>query len=121
MKTPSRNRQAKDTARERAWRVMRTLRTPFACSDVARLSEASQENLLHYFYTLQKAGYLKAVGARSMSPKPGQEKLYRLVKNTGPKPPLQKDLDLLYDPNTKSYWAEDPETRLAALGLEVTQ
>ena len=108
---------AKDTDRERAWRVMRMQKLPFTCSDVARMSEASQENLTHYFYTLVKAGYLSVVGHRSMSPKPGQEKLYRLIKNTGSKPPLQKDLDLLYDPNTKSYWAENPEVRLCELGL----
>jgi hypothetical protein len=117
MKQPTKNRLLLGTARERAWKVMRMQRGPFTTGDIARLSEANQENLVHYFYTLTKAGYLSVVGYRSNPPKPGQERLFRLVKNTGPHPPLQKDLDLLYDPNTKEYWAEDPETRLAELGL----
>ena len=119
MKKPTRNRQVKNTDRERAWRVMRISKQPFSISDIARSAEARQENLTHYFYTLRKAGYIRVVGYRSMKPKPGQEALYRLVKNTGPFPPFQKDVDLLYDPNTKEYWADDPETRLKELGLEV--
>lgn len=116
-KMPTRNRVMLDTARERAWKVMRINRTPFTVKDIARLSEANVENLTHYFNTLLKADYLRVSGYRSMSPKPGREREYRLMKNTGPKPPLQKDLDLLYDPNTKTYWAEDPKTRLVELGI----
>jgi hypothetical protein len=105
----NRNRQEKNTARERAWRVMRIIRTPFTIKDIARLSESEVANLTHYLYTLRKAGYFVVVGYRSMPPRPGRERLFRLVKNTGPKPPIQKNPRHLYDPNIGEYWIETPK------------
>jgi len=113
MKVPKWNRHMKNTDRERAWNVMRIHKGSFTRKDVARLSESSLANASKYMNTLLKAGYLMIVGFRSLAPKPGKEALYRLLKNTGPRPPIQKDLGSLYDPNTKSYWAEDLEKRLA--------
>ncbi len=117
MKKPSRNRVNNDTDRDRAWRVMRMYKGAFSRMDIARLSESNYENIAKYIYVLAKAGYLAEAGHRSMKPKNGHEVLYRLKKNTGPKAPLMKDIDLLYDPNLKSYWAENPEVRLCELGL----
>jgi len=104
MKNPKRNRHDKNTDRERAWHVMRIVKFPFTVKDIARLSEAKAANLTHYFYALRKAGYIVVVDYRSMAPKPGQERLFRLVNNTGPRPPVQKDVGYLYDPNTIKYW-----------------
>ena len=83
---------------------MRIIRNPFTLKDIAKLSEGEIVNLKHYFCTLKKAGYIVVVGYKSMSPKPGQECFFRLAKNTGPRPPIMKDLRHLYDPNTKEYW-----------------
>ena len=109
MKRPSRNRINNDTDRDRAWKVMRMYKGAFSRADIARLAEANYENIAKYLYVLCKAGYLVKSGHRLLKPKNGHEVLYRLVKRTGPKTPLMKDIDLLYDPNTKSYWAEDLE------------
>ncbi len=119
MKGTTKNKRVRNTARERAWQVMRIIRGPFAIRDIARLSESEVENLTHYLGTLKTAGYITLVGYRSRSPKPGRERLFRLAKNTGPIPPIMKDINLLYDPNTKSYWADGEEKRLAELGLPV--
>jgi hypothetical protein len=83
------------------------MRKPFTLKDIARLSESDPVNLKHYFCTLKKAGYVVVVGYKSMSPKPGQECIFRLAKNTGTRPPTMKDLRHLYDPNNGEYWIAD--------------
>ena len=104
MKQPKWNRHMKNTDRERAWKVMRIHKGPFTRKDIARLSEASIANISRYMNTLLKAGYIRITGYRSLSPKPGKEALYRLIINTGAKPPIMKDLGYLYDPNINRYW-----------------
>ena len=111
MKSTTKNKRVKNTARERAWQVMRIIRGPFTIKDIARLSESEVVNLTHYLCTLKKAGYIVVVGYRSMSPKPGRERLFRLAKNTGPIPPIMKDLRHLYDPNIGEYWQDTSSCR----------
>lgn len=89
--------------RAKAWKVMRGIGSTFCASEIATVSGGNYENIKRYICVLHMAGYLRQEGKRS------HEYLYRLVKNTGPKPPVQKDIKYIYDPNTDQYWMEDPE------------
>jgi predicted transcriptional regulator len=107
------NKLRKNTARERAWKLMRTMKT-YTLTDIATLAEADYDNVSHYHQCLVKAGYVRQVGTRRQEGRPGIDKIYRLIRNTGSKPPTQKGLRFLYDFNTGEYWSEDPE-RIAAI------
>ena len=102
------NNSRTDTMRARAWRLMRTIGN-YTLTEIATLAEADYANISHYHQCLVKAGYARQVGTRKQEGRPGFDKVYRLVRNTGPKPPIQKSLRFLFDPNTKEYWADDPE------------
>jgi hypothetical protein len=108
MKPGIKNHIRKNTSRERCWRLMRTLGN-YTLTEVATLAEADVENIRHYHQCLISAGYVKQVGTKRQEGRSGFDKVYRLVKNTGPKPPVQKSLRFLFDPNTSEYWAADPE------------
>lgn len=102
------NTLRKNTGRERAWKLMRSLGN-YTLTDIATLAEAVYENVGHYHQCLVKAGYVRQVGTKRQEGRPGFDKIYRLVRNTGPKPPIQKALRFVFDPNTGEYWAEDPK------------
>jgi hypothetical protein len=94
------NKVRLNSYRAKAWKVMRGISGAFTASEIATIAEASHENVQRYICVLHHAGYLRKAGNRR------HEYLYRLVKNTGPKPPVQKEIRYLYDPNTDSYWSE---------------
>jgi hypothetical protein len=102
------NKPRKNTRRERAWKLMRSMGN-YILADIAILAEADLQNIRHYHQCLVKAGYARQVGIRKQEGRPGFDKVYRLIKNTGPKPPIQKALRFVFDPNSGDYWAEDPE------------
>lgn len=110
-----RNVIRQNTNREKAWKVMRAMLS-FTIADVVITADVPYENIRHYVDCLLRAGYLKKEGRKHVPGRPGLDNIYRLVKNTGPKPPVQKALRFLYDPNTKEYWSENPE--LGALMVE---
>ena len=112
-----RNVIRRNTNREKAWKVMRAMLS-FTIGDVVITAEVPYANIRHYVDCLLHAGYLKKEGRKHIAGRPGLDNIYRLVKNTGPKPPVQKALRFLYDPNTKEYWSENPES--AALLAEPT-
>ncbi len=97
-----------NTNREKAWKVMRAMIT-FTLSDVVITADVPYENIRHYVDCLLHAGYVRKDGKKRIDGRPGFDVIYRLIKNTGPKPPVQKALRFLYDPNTKEYWSENPE------------
>lgn len=103
-----RNLLRKNTAREKAWKLMRLMGN-YTLSEIATLVEADAENLRHYHQALVHAGYVKQVGTKKQEGRSGVDKVFRLVKNTGPKPPVQKELRFIFDQNTGEYWCEDPE------------
>lgn len=103
-----RNIIRQNTNREKAWKVMRAMLS-FTIADVVITAEVPYENIRHYVDCLLHAGYLRKEGRKPVAGRPGLDNIYRLVKNTGPKPPVQKALRFLYDPNTKEYWSENPE------------
>jgi hypothetical protein len=88
----------------------------YTLSEIATLAEADVENIRHYHQCLVAAGYVRQVGTKKQEGRPGTDKIFRLVKNTGPKPPIQKDLRFIFDPNNGEYWSEDPE-RAALLSV----
>ena len=108
MKAKVRNVIRPHTNRERAWKVMRAMIT-FTVTDIAITADVPVENIRHYVQCLACAGYLRKEGKKSIPGRGGFDVIYRLIKNTGPKPPVQKALRFLYDPNTGEYWAENPE------------
>lgn len=101
------NNLRKNTGRERAWKLMRAMRM-YTLADIATLAESDCENIRHYHQCLVRAGYARQVGTRRQEGRPGLDKVYRLVKKTGPKPPVQKALRFIFDPNSGEYWSEDP-------------
>lgn len=103
-----RNVSRKNTAREKAWKLMRVMGN-YTLTDIATLAEADYANFGHYHQCLVSAGYVRQVGTKKQEGRPGLDKIFRLVKNTGPKPPVQKELRFLFDQNTGEYWCEDPE------------
>lgn len=112
MKPSSHNNVRKNTAREKAWKLMRVMRT-FTLSDLATLGETDYANIKHYVQCLIVAGYVRVEGKRQQEGRKGRDNVLRLIKNTGPKPPIQKALRFLYDQNSGEYWSENPE--IAAL------
>ena len=102
------NKPRKGTNRERCWKLMRLMGS-YTLTEIATLAEAPYENISHYHQCLVAAGYARQIGTKRQEGRPGTDKLFRLVKNTGPKPPVQKDLRFIFDQNTGEYWCEDPE------------
>ena len=97
----------KNTNREKAWKLMRMKQT-YTLNEIATLAEADVENIRHYHACLVLAGYARKIGEKRQEGRPGFDNVYRLVKNTGPKPPVQKDLRFIFDPNNGEYWGENP-------------
>jgi len=102
------NKARKNTDRERAWKVMRAMGN-YTLTDLASVADIPYGNIGHYHQCLVAAGYVRQVGTKRVEGRPGFDKVYRLIKNTGPKPPIQKDLRFLFDPNNGQYWADNPE------------
>jgi len=102
------NKTRKNTFRERAWKVMRALGN-YSLTDLATIADVPYENIKHYHQCLVAAGYARQIGTRKFEGRVGCDKVFRLVKNTGPKTPIQKELRFLFDPNNGEYWAENPE------------
>jgi hypothetical protein len=69
-----------ECAWQKVWRTIRYLRRATR-SDVERLTGCPGKTVEYYTFQLAKRGYLKAAGRR------GKEKVWFLVKDTGPKPP----------------------------------
>ncbi len=93
------NKYRKNASRVKIWEAIRGL-GKFTAFDVCQISGANYPNVKRYLITLEHAGYVKVIG------KSGKWKIYRLIKNTGPKAPVQKDIRFLWDPNTGEYWME---------------
>jgi len=80
------------TAQEKIWKVIRGL-GEFTVDDVVILTGLQRTTVSVYLSTIHKAGYLR------ISAKKGYYAVYRIVRNTGAKAPLQRRC--VYDPNTK--------------------
>jgi hypothetical protein len=83
------------------WRTMRML-AQFSPRDVAAhattdIVNVSETTAKAYCTALMKAGYLKVV-AKAAPPR--KQAVYRLIKNSGPKPPMIQRTKQVFDPNT---------------------
>lgn len=83
------------------WRTMRSIGA-FSPVDLAAHSctdtvQVSRDDAAAYCQTLLRAGYLKV----ERKARPGrQEAIYRLIQNTGPKPPVIRRVRAVIDQNT---------------------
>lgn len=103
---PEHHREPKDRMSkllQQLWNAMRGLKVfgpvdlASHCTEdlAATVTEASA-----YAQALLRGGYLKVVRTAS----PGKhEATYKLVRNTGPRPPREKRVQAIWDPNEASY------------------
>ncbi|MCW1934096.1 hypothetical protein [Pararhodobacter zhoushanensis] len=100
VETPPQSRPDQ-SAEGNMWRTMRALRAAFTPTDIAAHAtteavRASTADAQAYCQMLVRAGYLKV--ARKAVPN-RREAVYRLVKDTGPKPPRERRLRVVWDDN----------------------
>lgn len=84
------------------WRSMRILKT-FTAPELAQISttktvSVSEATVVSYIGMLFSTGYLAVV--EKARPSIGRKASYRLVRNSGPKPPMIQRVKRVYDPNT---------------------
>lgn len=90
------------TAPENMWHAARRLRT-FSPTDLAAHANTetvavSQAEAAAYCRALLAAGYLRV--SVKASPKSAREAIYRLARDTGPRPPREKRVRAVVDANT---------------------
>ena len=84
------------------WRSMRILKT-FTASEIAQISttdavSVTEETAKSYISMLFATDFLVVV--EKANPAAGRKASYRLVRNSGPKPPMIQRVKRVYDPNT---------------------
>lgn len=92
---------------EQMWRVMRILKT-FTCAELAvnastTKHQVKESSSVDYCGDLFKAGYLRVISGK------GPVAItYRLIRDTGPKPPIVQRIKQVYDQNQqKVVWTEE--------------
>ncbi|MCK4783670.1 MAG: hypothetical protein KAV87_07975 [Desulfobacteraceae bacterium] len=89
------------TARGRAWQSMRIFLT-FGLAEIEATAEISNHDLRKYLKLLMRYGYVILYRRSHLVKK----RRWRLIKNTGLKPPIMRYRTGLYDPNTKEEFRE---------------
>lgn len=92
---------------ENMWRAMRMM-AQFTARELAihsttpgvKVSEATAKS---YCKMLFRAGYLREVRAS----RPGRASVFRLIRNSGPRPPMIQRVKRVFDPNTNIVWPVD--------------
>lgn len=92
---------------ENMWRSMRML-TQFSfrdvvahsTNDVVTVSEATAKS---YCSMLLRCGYLRVV---QKADRRGRAAIYRLIRNSGPQPPMIQRVKVIYDPNLKTVFEQ---------------
>ncbi|WP_194094843.1 hypothetical protein [Marivivens aquimaris] len=108
-RTATRTRRNKVTAAENMWRVMRVKKN-FNPIDIKVQASAAgitlqDRQVRDYCRKLLELGYLKVIQTRI----PGKrEAEYRLIRDTGPIPPVMKKLPVCYDGNTGERISDVP-------------
>lgn len=98
------------TNKAKIWQIIRGLRK-FEAVEITVLSEAPHHNVQRYLQILLKAGYLRVAG------KNRYKYTYQLVKDTGILPPAQKEILVMFDPNTNEYWIDNKKLKKLLPGL----
>lgn len=92
-----------NNGRYKIWQTMRLLKkngSGFTAADLMAAAEVGEANVGTFLRGLLRYGYV-AVTREKISGKRAGDRVYRLVKDTGPMPPrLFRDGAGLYDPNT---------------------
>lgn len=87
------------------WRSMRAFRAPFTAVDIAAHStteavSVSTEEARAFCQMLVRSGYLRVLRTAV----PGKrEAIYRLIRDTGPKPPRERRVRAIWDPNLDAF------------------
>lgn len=89
------------SAQGNMWRTMRAMRTAFTPTDIAAHSTTDAVAVSHddargFCQMLTRAGYLRVV--RKALP-PRREAVYQLIRDTGPRPPRERRLRVVWDDN----------------------
>ncbi len=85
------------TSQDRIWKVIRGL-GDFTIEDLIVLAEERSKSTVRvYLSVLIKTGYVRKTGKLKHPHIGGPRAIYRLIKNTGPKAPVQTRC--IYDPN----------------------
>ncbi|WP_353429461.1 hypothetical protein [Paracoccus denitrificans] len=87
---------------ENMWRSMRGL-AEFSPRDISAHSttpdvRVSEPTAKAYCFMLLKTGYLRVI--KKAEPMAGRQAIYRLIRNSGPKPPQIQRIKQVFDPNT---------------------
>jgi hypothetical protein len=90
---------------ENMWRTMRMLQqfTPrdLAAHSTTDLINVNETTAKSYCSTLLRAGFLRVV-TKALPPK--RQAVYRLIRNSGPNPPMIQRTKQVFDPNTKKAY-----------------
>lgn len=87
------------------WRAMRAFRAPFTAVDIAAHSstdviEVGRDDARAFCQMLVRAGYLRVLRTAV----PGKrEAIYRLIRDTGPRPPRERRVRAIWDPNLDEF------------------
>jgi hypothetical protein len=98
--------------REQMWRTMKSFGvfnaldlSVQASTEEAQIKLTTAKEYCHY---LALAGYLAVVHQGKGTGKGGKLSAYRLIRNTGPLPPMIQRVKSVYDPNTGTVeWSEE--------------
>ncbi len=107
------NKYRPGSDRAKVWETVRALKKDMTVDRLCLLTGARTDNVKRYVRALELAGYLRKQSRR----KQGQW-VYDLVKNSGPKAPVQKEIRTVWDPNTDECWVEGnaPYTEAEKIG-----
>lgn len=83
-------------SKAKMWKAMRALGT-FTSPELATISGVSHGYVMYYIKILRNAGYIRREHKQKTGTPRGTFWVYRLIKNTGPKPPTTRIV--IYDPN----------------------
>lgn len=103
---------------ENMWRSMRMLPrfsaldlSVHSTTETVNVSEATAQS---YCSILSRTGFLRVV--RKADPVKGRKAVYRLVRNTGPRPPMIQRVKQVFDPNTREVHRPEGPQGVSAQG-----
>ncbi|MCB1345335.1 MAG: hypothetical protein H6900_09920 [Rhodobacter sp.] len=95
----------KQSSQGNMWRAMRAFRAPFTAVDIAAHSSTDviavgRDEARSFCQMLTRSGYLKVLRTAV----PGKrEAIYRLIRDTGPRPPRERRVRAIWDENLGAF------------------
>lgn len=98
------SRVTQGLAQEQMWRTLRTLKGDTNARELAAYASTPEIPVVEsaasrYLQSLCKASYLQRTAESRGRGKSSKQARYRLIKNTGPRPPMLQRIEAIYDPN----------------------